>query len=188
MGPAYPSGEFAPFVTATLRSIASGLSVSYNNLASDLTGVNFSSIRQGALDEREVYKGVQEWLIGSMAIPIYRKWLEWALLKEKITVAGKPLKFERMEKYRSVVFAGRRWSWIDPGADVAAAEKMLAMKLRSRTAIIAEMGNDAEDTWDEIAREDKDMAEMGVIPEPTAGSPMTQTPQQVAANTAKSPA
>ena len=145
--------------------------VSYNNLSSDLTDVNFSSIRQGALDEREVWKGVQQWMINAFCIPLYEKWLQYALLTDKITINGKPLKLERLEKYKGVEFQGRRWAWIDPSADVAAAEKLLALKLRSRTSIMQEMGQDAEDTWATISREQDEMDKLGVVPEATAGSP-----------------
>lgn len=178
--PAFPNGEFDPFVKSCLRSISAGLGVSYNNLASDLTGVNFSSIRQGALDEREVWKGIQQWMITSFCVPVYEKWLEYALAAEKITINGKPLRLDRLDKYKAVTFKGRRWAWIDPTADVAAAEKLLALKLRSRTSIISEMGGDAEDTWEEISREQDEMDKLGVVPEPTAGSPMPQTPNSSA--------
>ena len=186
--PNYPTGEFDPFVKSCLRSIASGLGVSYNNLSSDLTEVNFSSIRQGALDEREVWKGIQQWMITSCEMVVYEKWLEYALLADKIQINGKSLKFDRIEKYKSVAFMGRRWQWIDPSADVAAAEKLLALKLRSRTSIISEMGADAEDTWEEISREQDEMDKLGVVPEPTAGSPMTQPVQGKPEDKAKPPA
>lgn len=169
--PNYPSGEFEPFMKSCLRSISAGLGVSYNNLASDLEGVNFSSIRQGALDEREVWKGIQQWMINACCVQVYEKWLQYALLTDKITINGKPLKLERLEKYKAVEFQGRRWAWIDPSADVAAAEKLLALKLRSRTSIMQEMGLDAEDTWQTISREQDEMDKLGVVPEPTAGSP-----------------
>jgi capsid protein len=61
--PNYPTGEFLPFHKAMLRSMAAGMGVLYNNLASDLEGVNFSSIRQGTLDEREHWKELQQWLV-----------------------------------------------------------------------------------------------------------------------------
>ena len=185
--PNYPSGEFDPFMKSCLRSISSGLGVSYNNLASDLEGVNFSSIRQGALDEREVWKGIQQWMINAFCIPLYEKWLQYALLTDKILINGKPLKLERLEKYKAVEFQGRRWAWIDPSADVAAAEKLLALKLRSRTSIMQEMGMDAEDTWQTISREQDEMDKLGVVPEPTAGSPMT-APQAPKAPAEKPPA
>lgn len=177
--PNYPAGEFEPFMKSCLRSISSGLGVSYNNLSSDLTDVNFSSIRQGALDEREVWKGVQQWMINAFCVPLYEKWLQYALLTDKITINGKPLKLERLEKYKGVEFQGRRWAWIDPSADVAAAEKLLALKLRSRTSIMQEMGQDAEETWATISREQDEMEKLGVVPEPTAGSPApAQKPEE----------
>lgn len=69
--PNYPTGEFLPFHKAMLRSMAAGMGVLYNNLASDLEGVTFSSIRQGTLDEREHWKELQQWLIESLVEPIY---------------------------------------------------------------------------------------------------------------------
>ena len=43
--PKYPSDQHEPFVKSILRGIASGLGCSYNTLANDLEGVNYSSIR-----------------------------------------------------------------------------------------------------------------------------------------------
>lgn len=170
--PQFPDQSIDPFTKSLLRSIASGLKVSYNNLASDLTSVNFSSIRQGALDERETWKGLQEMLIGQWSEWLYERWLQRALLAEAVKVANKPLKFERLDKYRGVSWRPRRWGWIDPSAEMAAAEKAIAMRLKSRTEVIGETtGRDAADVWEETAREDKDMAALGVKPDPMPGSP-----------------
>ncbi|MCI0539082.1 MAG: phage portal protein [Verrucomicrobiales bacterium] len=51
--PQHPTQAFPFFVKTFLRGIASGLGVSYNTLANELEGVNFSSIRAGVSDERE---------------------------------------------------------------------------------------------------------------------------------------
>lgn len=170
--PAFPDQSIDPFTKSLLRSIASGLNVSYNNLASDLTSVNFSSIRQGALDEREVWKGLQEMIVGQWCEWLYERWLQRSLLAQAITVVGKPLKYERIQKYRAVTWQPRRWAWIDPASETAANEKAVAMRIKSRSEIIRETsGRDPSDVWDEISREDKDMKALGVVPEPMAGSP-----------------
>lgn len=170
--PAFPDQSIDPFTKSLLRSIASGLTVSYNNLASDLTSVNFSSIRQGALDEREVWKGLQEMFIEQWSEWLYEKWLERALLAQAITVAGKPLRYERIAKYKQVSWRPRRWGWIDPAAEMAANEKAIAMRIKSRSEVIGETtGRDSADVWQEINRDDEAMAALGVVPEPTAGSP-----------------
>jgi len=169
--PQFPDQAFDPFCKAMLRSISSGLGVSYNNLASDLTSVNFSSIRQGALDEREVWKGLQEWLISGFVLPIYESWLERSLLANKILIAGKPLKFDRLEKYKQVAFTGRRWAWIDPSAEMAANEKAISQKLKSRSEIIRETSNrDPEDVWSEIEREEVELKKRGIVPLIPAGA------------------
>lgn len=165
--PQFPSNEFDPFVKAMLRSIASGLKVSYNNLASDLTSVNFSSIRQGALDEREMWKGLQEWFIGQWSKKVFGKWIISALLNQKIMVANKagimrPLPFEKLDKYKPVAFRGRRWAWIDPNSEMKATELALAMKLMSRTQAIEDLGRDPEDVWSEVEREEQMMESMGI--------------------------
>jgi len=175
--PQFPEQSIDPFTKSMLRSVASGLNVSYNNLASDLTSVNFSSIRQGALDEREVWKGLQEMIIEQWCEWVYSKWLERALLAQAITVAGKPLKFERIEKYKQVAWQPRRWGWIDPSSEMAANEKAIAMRIKSRSEVIAETtGRDSSDVWAQINRDDQDMAALNVVPEPTAGAPAPQQP------------
>lgn len=181
--PQFPDAAVEQFERAMLRSIASGLGCSYNNLASDLTSVNFSSIRQGALDEREVWKGLQESFISGFCVPIYERWLEYQLLAQTITIAGRPLKFERIEKYKAVVFTGRRWSWIDPSAEQTANEKAVAQGFKSRSEVIREMGRDPVDVWDEIERENTELDKRGIEPLIPAGTAAPQS-QQPAPGTA----
>src|SRR5690606_28131312 len=119
--PNYPNGEFAVFNKAMLRGAAAGMGVLYNNLAGDLEGVNFSSIRQGTLDERDHWKDLQQWLIETLMQEIFDEWLPRALLAGRIKVRGKSLPAERLDSYKEVTWQGRRWQWIDPRADVQAA-------------------------------------------------------------------
>lgn len=160
--PQYPSGEFATFNKAMLRGIAAGFGVSYNSLANDLEGVNFSSIRQGALDEREHWKELQQWLIESLMQPVFEAWLPRALLAGLITVQGKPLKAERLDKYSVVSWQPRRWAWIDPQADVNASVAAKNNLLQSPGAIIREQGRDPGNVWREIAADIKEMQDAGI--------------------------
>jgi len=64
----YPTGEFAPFHKAMLRGAGAGMGVSYPSFANDLEGVNFSSIRQGVLDERDHWMDLQEWLVETLGL------------------------------------------------------------------------------------------------------------------------
>jgi lambda family phage portal protein len=173
--PQFPDASIEMFTRSCLRSISVGLGVSYNNLAGDLTSVNFSSIRQGALDEREVWKGLQQFFISAWCEQLYPEWLQMALLMEKIRVPTKTggsgaLPFTKIDKYRSVTFTGRRWSWIDPKAEVDANAVAIGQRLKSRSEVIREMGGDPDDVWAEIEREDKTLEKLGIVPDLMPGA------------------
>ena len=76
--PQHPTSAFPDFVSACLRSIASAFDVGYVSLANDLTGVTYGSLRQGKLDERDVWRMLQFWMIDHFCQPVYEKWLTWA--------------------------------------------------------------------------------------------------------------
>jgi lambda family phage portal protein len=155
-----------------LRSQAAGLGIGYNNYGNDLTAVNFSSIRQGALDERSMWRGMQNAMIESWCNWIFEKWLEMALLSRAIKTKDKPLQAAKIDKYKAYSWQGKTWDWIDPSSEIAANEKAIALRIKSRSSVISELtGRDPEDVWNEIASEDKYMDGIGVVPELMAGSP-----------------
>jgi len=149
--PQHPTQAFPFFVKACLRGIASGLGVSYNTLANDLEGVNFSSIRAGVLDEREEYKAIQGWLIEQFCEPVFEAWLDWQL-GVFLTL---PLPLAKFDKFNSPDWKPRRWPWVDPLKDVQANVIAVENGFRSRRSIIAEGGGDVEDTFEEIAADNE---------------------------------
>jgi lambda family phage portal protein len=152
--PQYPAGELAVFGKAMLRGIASGLGVAYNGLANDLEGVNFSSIRQGALDEREHWKDLQEWLIECLHQRVFDRWLRYSLLSGQIvTEQGAALPARSLEKFARISWQPRRWAWIDPRAEVDAAIKSKNSLLIPPGQIIRDQGRDPESTWKEYGRD-----------------------------------
>ncbi len=161
--PTYPHSQYDAFVKTTLRGMSSGLEVSYNSLASDLEGVNFSSIRAGVLEDREVWKTLQQWCIDHFCIKVYNAWVERQLLAGSIKVKGQPLDIERLDKCKAVTFQGRRWDWVDPLKDMSANEKARTMGVKSLTQIIRDMGRDPDEVWEEMQREQEKLKELGIV-------------------------
>lgn len=149
--PDYPSDQYGTFKTAALRGLAAGLSVNHPVLAQDFGAVNFSSLRGAVLEEREHWMELQNWFIEYCCIPIYERWLQMATLSGKLTVNGS------LEKYQSINFQGRRWTWVDPLKDVQSNIEAIKWGLKSRTECVSEAGGDMEDTLDMLAAEN-DMA------------------------------
>ena len=159
--PAYPHEQFGAFVKACLRGVASGLDISYNTLANDLEGVNFSSIRAGVLEDREIFKGLQEWLIAKLHRRVYRNWVSAAVQQHVLTMGKTPLARPSPD-YWPAAYQGRRWAWVDPKKDMDANEAAIRLGLRSRSDVIREQGRNPDDVWREIQREQAKMKTYGI--------------------------
>ena len=146
--PQHPAGNFMPFMKTTLRGIASGLNVAYNSLASDLEGVNFSSIRSGVLEERDNWKVLQGWMVDNYCVPVFESWLDMFLLQEQTQ-----LSVARFEKLNKPKFQGRGWAWVDPLKDQKANSEAVQNLTKTRGAIVAEQGLDLEEVFEQLAAE-----------------------------------
>lgn len=160
--PQFPSNETATFLKSQLRGASSGMGVPYNELANDLEGVNFSSIRQLTLDAREHYKEIQEWLIESLVAPVREAHLAWRLLNGKIVVKGKPVTADRLPDCRKVSWQPRRWTWIDPNADVDGKLKEVRGGMADLSDVIRESGRDPETVFQGIAHTLEAMKSAGI--------------------------
>lgn len=164
--PAYPHEQFGEFTKAALRGIASGLGVSYNSLANDLEGVNFSSIRSGVLEERDEWMVLQDWFTEQVLDPIFDLWLKTALSKGAITqISSKgpsALPLAKLDKFAQRVWMPRRWGWVDPLKDVQAAVMAMEHNLTSATDVAARAGVDIEDVFATKQREKELAAQYGI--------------------------
>lgn len=155
--PQHPVTSFDTFVKALLRGIATGLGVSYNSLAADLEGVNYSSLRQGALAERDVWQALQTFQIEHLMAPVYERWLVWA-----ITTRALPVPAARLEKFSAVDWQPRGWQWVDPLKEVQAHREAVDLRIASRTEIAASRGRSIDDIFAEHAAEQEQAAAAGV--------------------------
>lgn len=161
--PSYPHQLYADFVKSALRRFASGTGVSYHSLSSDLEGVNFSSIRAGVLEDREIFKGMQDWFIRVFIMPVYERWVSRAIMSGQIRIGSTVLN-RRPDEYFPASYTARRWGWVDPQKDSAANKMAIDERWKSRTQIIRDQGNDPETVWREIQREEEMMAQLGIQP------------------------
>jgi len=143
----------------------------YNGLAQDLEGVNFSSLRMGAIQERDVWMALQEWLIDTLLRPLFEDWLLVSLELGVITTpSGRPLPPERFPLYRPARFVARRWPWVEPLKDMQTAREAYSLRVKSLSQIIREMGQEPEDVWREIAADPATMERLGVGPAEVLGA------------------
>jgi lambda family phage portal protein len=147
--PQHPTAAFPDFVKGVLRSVATGLGVSYNALANDLEGVNYSSIRAGMLDERDSYRDTQQWLIEHFHQRVYDAWLPWAYTANRLD-ARVPL-----DRYQAVSWQPRGWAWVDPKNDVEAAILARQHHMGSRQQVLNAQGVEFEEVLDDLVAEER---------------------------------
>lgn len=177
--PTFPSADHGPFIKAAIRSISSGLGIGYNTLANDLEGVNFSSMRQGALTERDFWMELQEWLIPAFHAQIFDAWLVNALGIGAITgPRGTPLEADRIEELARVSWQPRRWQWVDPVKETQSVGSEINLRLRSISDAIRERGRDPDEVWEELASDLERLEQLEIPLAAATAEPMPAEPDR----------
>jgi len=154
--PSFPDQAVEPFIRSTLRGIAAGLGVAYHSLANDPSNVNYSTARVALLEERDMWRSIQNWYIEHVCRPIYDAWRTQAVATGALPADALSLRYE------SVRWQAKTWDWVDPLKDRQAQIEALKAKLTSRTRIAAESGDDIEDIFEEIAQEHEMAGELDI--------------------------
>jgi len=145
--PVRPNSAYGDFVKAQLRAAASGALVDYNTLANDLEGVSYSSIRQGVLTERDVYRHIQTLVAAHLCRRVYREWL-----KQYLSTGLTSLPLAKYDKFAAHKWQGRRWQWVDPYNDARTNELMRRWGWKTDAEITDEIGGSWEENAAEISR------------------------------------
>lgn len=156
--PDHPAMAFPNFVVTIMRQVATGLGVSYNALASDLVGVNYSSMRSGLLIERDQWKRFQSWIVEVLSADVFEDWLATSLL----TPSALSLDSRDPSKFLAGKWDPRGWPWVDPLKDAQAAILSIGARLKSRGKIVGEEGEDIEEIFEEIQAEEELAEQLGL--------------------------
>jgi lambda family phage portal protein len=156
--PNHPNNQYEAFVRGLTREVAIGLELNYVTLSSDLSSVNFSSLRHGSAEERDNWRVLQTWFRDSFLTPVFERWLELAILNRSVPV--------RTGEFDVVVNSAnwqcRGFEYIDPDKESKADLAQVNMGTKSITMIAAERGRNLDDVLDEIAAEKEAFEERGL--------------------------
>jgi lambda family phage portal protein len=144
---------------AALRGVASGLNCSYTTLTGDLRSVNFSSIRQGILSERDGWAVLQAFVIDRFCRPTFESWLPMALLTGQVEL---PSRMQLRDVYDAALWTPRGWDWVDPAKDVAASTNAIRACLSTHQRECAKRGLDWRKVLKQRAEEIRYAQELGV--------------------------
>ncbi|HMF52205.1 MAG TPA: phage portal protein, partial [Candidatus Saccharimonadales bacterium] len=147
---------YADFVRQQLLGAAAALDIPYEFLSGDMSKVNDRLMRV-VLNEFHRILEQSQWhlVIPQICEPVWSAWMDQAVLAGALTA---PEYFARRKEYQRVDWRPQRWEYIHPVQDVQARQMEVASGFNSRSAVVAERGEDAEEI-DRQNAEDKNRAE-----------------------------
>jgi lambda family phage portal protein len=176
--PNRPNTQLDPFMRMMLREVAAGTGISYASLSADYSQTNYSSSRLALLDDRDVWRALQQWWMRSFRLPFHRRWLRQAVLAGAVNVPVAEYALD-MPKFEAVRFKPRGWTWVDPTKEVNSFKEAIKGGLTTLTHVIAATGEgrDIEDFIAErkrelqMLREAEILTDTEVMPEPEPAPP-----------------
>jgi len=163
------SGAYQPYMQTELRGAAAGANVTYEQLTSDLSGVNFSSLRAGMQEFRRWAQAVQAHVVNSgFNRPIWRR----AMLLAQVSGELGPGRI-------GAEWTPQRWPFIEPLKDAQADILLARSGFESMQQIINRYGHNSDDQLAELAEFAKAVDEAGLVldtdPRKTTRAGMFQT-------------
>lgn len=158
-----PSPELAPFLTHMVRKIGVGVGLSHQSVSRDLNGANYSSMRVGLLDDRDLFRVIQGWLVRKLRRRLHPEWMDAAALVGRVKVGNDY--YSNRAKYLKARFRTRGWSWIDPEKEVNAFKHAVRSGFMSAGAVIAATSpdQDIEDVMRDRHEELELAEELGLV-------------------------
>ncbi len=165
-----PGGVGGEFEASLLRYLAADLGVSYEQLSRDYSETNYSSARAGMTETWKFMQGRKKMVADRFASTIFRLWFEEAVNSghiETMNARSVPNMYEglNMEAFTNAQWIGAGRGQIDELKETQAAILRIKSRLSTHEQEIARMGEDYRPIFRQIAREQKEMEEMGIMPE-----------------------
>ena len=159
INPAGVSASSGEMLRTTQRLTGSGQGLSYEAASRDMSQVNYSSARQGLLEDRKTYGSWQSYLIDHLLTPVYEEWLDWMALQNRLPVS--PQDYAKSpEAYQRHIWVRPGWDWIDPLKEASANRVALETCQTTLQEICASKGKDWRDI---IAQRKVEMEALGEL-------------------------
>ena len=159
-----PNDKLVDFAQHFQRSIAGILGLSAHQVHKDLSSANYSSLREGKLNEWRRVKLLRDRLNTDLNSPVFRHWLDAAAMSGFVTMP-RDYEFNKAD-YVCDWWCGSSMPWVDPLKDLKSTELEISLGVNTRTRFLAEKGIDYEDILREKAMEMELEKKYGVNFEP----------------------
>jgi lambda family phage portal protein len=157
-----PSGQATSakdFISTQQRLAGSGQGLSYEAVSRDMSQVNYSSARQGLLEDQRTYRIWQQFLIDHFLTEVYTEFVISSVLSGQLNI---PDFWRDKSRYLKHTWIPPGWTWIDPLKEVKANESALNTGQDTLARLCAERGEDWRDVLKQRALEIQLAKELGI--------------------------
>lgn len=165
---ARPHNAFADFEGSVLRSIASGIGISYEQLSQDWSKTNYSSARAALLEVWRTLLRRRRSFAKSFCTPIYAAWLEEAIDRGIVRLPREAPDFWHPRAHAAYLrcrWIGPGRGWVDPVKEAQASVMRVDAGVSTLEAECAEQGLDWQEVAEQQAAEREFRARLG-LPDP----------------------
>lgn len=152
------SDTYPDFVRTELRSIASGLGITYEELTQDYSNVNFSSGRMGFLSFQ---RNIKRWQNEIMVTQVLNKIFDWFVDSIQFSPGAQNYNINPDRITASWTTPAREM--IDPSKEFPAANDAVKAGFKSISEVIRSMGYNPDEVFEERAEELKKLKELGIV-------------------------
>lgn len=169
-------GEYAAFVKAQIRAVATGLGCTYEQLSGDYEGVTYSSVRASLVEFRRWIEQIQHSVVvHQMCRPVWERFVRMAALRGEIPAAD----FDRdPAAFLDALWLPPKFAWVDPKKDAEAEILQIEAGLKSRRMAVSELGYSIEQVDAEIAADRARETALGLSFSAPAPAPAQQDPAE----------
>jgi len=149
------------FISTQQRLAGGGQGLSYEAVSRDMSQVNYSSARQGMLEDRGTYREWQQFLIDHFCRVVYEEFLTAAIIAGKLPITMEEFNAEK-ERYLEHRWIAPGWAWIDPLKEAKADQSALENNLDTLENLLESKGMDWKETMEQRAKEKKFIEQLGI--------------------------
>jgi lambda family phage portal protein len=163
VGPNVPQSESLPWLMLIQRSIAVAMETTYEELTSDYTEGNMSSVRMSAESARKTYRRMQRFTMNHCLNP---DWGRFVVHASRAGLDGFPSPADLMadlDTWLGVKWSTGGWASPNPVHDAQAAAIRKASGHLTDLAIVEGDGGDLDEHYDQLEYEAKEKQRRGII-------------------------
>ncbi len=155
IAPGHPNGQAEPWLRLITRSIAAALDLSYQELMRDTAEANFSAARFQANADQIRFRRLQTFVIDHFAQPTYERWLTAETLAGTQNFPTPQALVAGEAELTTVKWRTPGWRSMDPETDAKALAIELKNGVTTRDDYLSTRGQDYEEVFDQLEREDE---------------------------------